>query len=97
MDISSGFPIKKLSGTAVSSIQIMIRKNILPTMENTMLLILTATPIAAYIMIFCLWPVPAGNYRWAVALVDRLRGDRPWITLAVRDAAPGWLHLEKTL
>jgi hypothetical protein len=39
--------------------------------------------------------LPAGSYRWAVALVDRLRDNRPWITLAVRDAAaaPAWLPL----
>jgi hypothetical protein len=34
-----------------------------------------------------------GVYRWAVALVDRFRNDRPWIALAASDAAaaPAWL------
>ncbi len=34
-----------------------------------------------------------GAYRWAVALVDRFRNDRPWIALAVRDASvvAAWL------
>lgn len=39
--------------------------------------------------------LPAGKYRWAVALVDRFRNERPWINLSVRGApaSPAWLPL----
>jgi hypothetical protein len=44
---------------------------------------------------FTMPPLPRGVYRWAVALVDRFRDDRPWITLAVHRAPPypAWLPL----
>ena len=43
---------------------------------------------------FTMPALPAGQHRWAVALVDQFRNDQPWITLAVAGATPGWLPLE---
>ena len=39
--------------------------------------------------------LPVGTYRWAVALVDRFRDDRPWIALAAEEASPcpAWLPI----
>ena len=55
----------------------------------------TAATAQRHLDRFSMPQLPAGTYRWAVALVDRLRDGRPWIALAVSDAPaePAWIPL----
>ena len=47
---------------------------------------------------FTMPTLAGGSYRWAVALIDRFRDDRPWIALAAREASarPAWHPLGPT-